>query len=103
MLRRGNAYVASGYTAQPRSSPERKILRALRVFRRGGWQSARKGLRSAVSRMERGASAPLRRVVFLFVVAVLISKTQSAVKAKQSTSTQTKHPIAQTPINKEGA
>ena len=32
MLRRGNAHIASGYASQPRSSPERKILRAARVL-----------------------------------------------------------------------
>ena len=40
MLRRKNAHIAAGYASQPCSSLERKILRALRVFRRGGWQSA---------------------------------------------------------------
>ena len=47
-LSHAEPYVAAGYTAARPSSPERKILRTLRVFRRGGWQSARKGLRSAV-------------------------------------------------------
>ena len=32
MLRRGNAHIASGYASQPHSSPERKILRAVRFL-----------------------------------------------------------------------
>ena len=58
MLRRKNAHIAAGYASQPCSSPERKILRALRMFRRGGWQSARKGLRSRCYGARSVCSAP---------------------------------------------